>query len=146
MKNRKTITRKLFIQILAGIGTGLFTWIWYKLSEFQDAKESQSEFRHNADIPLGTSYCGKYYLYRKGNSVHAFSTKCTHAGCLIGKSNTGILQCNCHGSQFDAETGKPLKGPAIKPLRELNCLFDPSSGQWIVKLQPNGNALVNHKI
>ena len=136
MKNQKLIARKQFIQILVGIGTGLFAWIWFRLSQFQNDKETQLIFRHNTDIPLGTSYFGKYYLYRKGNAIHAFSTKCTHAGCLIGKSNAGILQCSCHGSQFDAATGKPLRGPALMPLQQLDCQFDPKSGQWIVKLQP----------
>lgn len=134
MKDRTLISRKLFINSLTGIGAGIFGWLWFRLSASQEARENQTEFRHNADISIGISHFGKYYLYRKGKSVHAFSTKCTHAGCLIGKANGGILQCACHGSQFDAATGNPLKGPAIKPLQELECQFDSYSNQWIVKL------------
>ena len=34
-------------------------------------------------------------------------------------------------SRFDAETGKSLKGPAIKPLQEFECQFDDENGQWV---------------
>ncbi len=118
----------------------MFIWLWYRLRENQAQKEEQAEYRHNADIPTGVNYFGKYYIVRHGVSVLAFSTTCTHAGCRLGKTNSNVLQCSCHGSQFDAETGKPLKGPAIRPLQQLDCQFDPKAGQWIVKLQPRMGA------
>ncbi len=83
---------------------------------------------------MGISFFEKYYLYRTDNSIRAFLTKCTHAGCRIGANTGNLLQCNCHGSQFDAKTGNPLKGPAIKPLQEIECQFDEKSGQWVVRL------------
>ena len=129
------LSRKSFVKIIAGICTGSFLWSWYNLSKDQVQKENQSEFRHSEDISLGISYFGKYFLYRTTDSVVAFSTICTHAGCRIGKSNSGILQCECHGSRFDAATGRPLKGPAIHPLRQFDCRFDSRTGEWIVKLQ-----------
>ncbi|MCK9639273.1 MAG: Rieske (2Fe-2S) protein [Prolixibacteraceae bacterium] len=136
MQKQKKQSRRLFVKLAAGLGTGLFAFTWYRLSEVQFGKESQGEFRHGADIPLGVSYFGKYYLIRDENTVRAFSTTCTHAGCRIGKGSGTVLKCGCHGSQFDAKTGKPVKGPAIKPLLEFDCYFDKSSGNWIVRLQP----------
>ena len=136
MQNQKNQSRRLFVKLAAGLGTGLFAFTWYHLSEVQAGKESQGEFRHSADIPLGVSHFGKYYLIRDELTVRAFSTTCTHAGCRIGKGDGTVLKCGCHGSQFDAKTGKPVKGPAIKPLQEFDCYFDKSSGSWIVKLQP----------
>ncbi len=134
MDQQPILSRKSFIRILTTVGTGFFLWIWYRLSDHETSKENREEFRHKEDIPMGVSFFGKYYLYRKDESVLAFSTICTHAGCRIGPSNSRTLQCSCHGSRFDAATGKPLKGPAIHPLQELDCRLDSNTGQWIVRL------------
>jgi len=48
----------------------------------------------------------------------AFSARCTHMGCTVAPSDAK-LQCPCHGSQFDALTGKVLRGPAQKPLNRF---------------------------
>lgn len=134
MRKHKPITRKTFIQMGSGLFVGLGAWIWYKLSGFQTEREENLEYRHNQDIPMGISYFGKYYLYRNESGVRAFSTTCTHAGCRIGKSTGTVLHCSCHGSQFDAESGKPTKGPAFKTLQEFECKFDEKAEQWVVKL------------
>ena len=133
MEIQKRISRKIFIRWTTRLILGFTLWVWYRLTNFQSGRENKMEFVHGWDIPLGISYFGKYYLYHTENSTRAFSTSCTHAGCRIGKGNTDILQCSCHGSQFEAKTGKPLKGPAIKPLFELECRFNAKSGQWVVK-------------
>jgi len=133
MKIQKRLSRKLFIRWMGGLSLGIATWIWYRVTNFQTQRESRLEFRHGEDIPLGISYFGKYYIFHSENSLRAFSTTCTHAGCRIAKGNGELLQCGCHGSQFDGRTGQPTKGPAIKPLQELECRFDLKSGQWIVR-------------
>ncbi|GHF66648.1 (Fe-S)-binding protein [Streptomyces mashuensis] len=46
----------------------------------------------------------------------AFSAVCTHAGCVVDKVQDGKVHCPCHGSLFDATTGKVLQGPAGAPL------------------------------
>lgn len=136
MVKQKPISRNAFIRLTSGLILGLFAWIWYRLSGFQYEQENNQEFRHARDIPMGVSYYDKYYLFRKDQSVRAFLTTCTHAGCRISLNTGSRLQCNCHGSQFDAETGKVLKGPAFKPLQEIECHFEEKTGQWIVKLKP----------
>ena len=142
MQNQKNQSRRLFVKLAASLGTGLFAFTWYRLSETQFGKENLLEFRHSADIPLGVSYFGKYYLIRDEKSVRAFSTTCTHAGCRIGKGSGTVLKCGCHGSQFDAQTGKALRGPATKSLLQLDCLFDPISNQWIVRHNLSRNQVV----
>ncbi|MEV0980394.1 Rieske (2Fe-2S) protein [Streptomyces sp. NPDC049915] len=52
-------------------------------------------------------------------TLKAFSTICTHAQCPIAKLDGTTLTCTCHGSQFDATTGKVLHSPATEPLKEL---------------------------
>ncbi|MFB7498016.1 Rieske (2Fe-2S) protein [Streptomyces sp. NPDC056161] len=49
----------------------------------------------------------------------AHSTICTHAQCPINKLEGTKLICPCHGSEFDALTGKVLHSPATEPLPEL---------------------------
>jgi len=146
MGTQTKLSRKLFIRILGGFGTGLFVWLWYRLSDRESQKYDRSEFRHSGNISMGVSHYGKYYLFRNQDGVFAFSTTCTHAGCRIGRSNTGILHCGCHGSQFNAASGKPVKGPAILPLQQLECKFEKETGQWVVKLHPPGDSHDNSKI
>ena len=50
-----------------------------------------------------------------GAEVACFSAICTHAGCTVAPHGDK-LDCPCHGSQFDALTGKVLQGPAASPL------------------------------
>ncbi len=71
---------------------------------------------------------GSAKLYRDQNVVvsraangtlKAYSTICTHAQCPINKLDGTTLVCPCHGSQFDAMTGKVVQSPATEPLQEL---------------------------
>lgn len=137
MNDRNQISRSLFFKLAAGLCLGFVGWIWLRITKSEIQKENRIEFRHGKDIPLGISYFDKYYLHRTGESLRAFSTTCTHAGCRIGKSHGDRLQCSCHGSQFDGPTGIPVRGPAFKPLQELECTFDAITGQWIVRFQRN---------
>jgi len=45
----------------------------------------------------------------------AFSAICTHMGCTVAPADK-ILQCPCHGSQYNLATGDVIRGPAPKPL------------------------------
>ncbi|CAL9423894.1 Cytochrome b6-f complex iron-sulfur subunit [Streptomyces sp. enrichment culture] len=49
----------------------------------------------------------------------AYSSVCTHAGCPANKLEGTRLICPCHGSEFDATTGKVLREPAVAPLKPL---------------------------
>jgi cytochrome b6-f complex iron-sulfur subunit len=49
----------------------------------------------------------------------AFSAKCTHMGCTVAPKQGALLQCPCHGSQFNALTGKVEHGPAKAPLADF---------------------------
>ena len=53
-------------------------------------------------------------LMRQGESVYALNLVCTHLGCTVNVTSTGLI-CPCHGSSFDRE-GKVLHGPADRPL------------------------------
>ncbi len=52
----------------------------------------------------------------KKGDFHAFTAVCTHMGCTVGEVNGDTIQCNCHGSQYNAADGTVKKGPAPKAL------------------------------
>jgi Rieske Fe-S protein len=56
------------------------------------------------------------------DEVLAYSALCPHAGCDVTQwiSETGILECDCHSSEFDAKAdGRVAGGPAARPLPPL---------------------------
>ena len=48
--------------------------------------------------------------------VQGVSATCTHQGCTVGSPQGGVVTCPCHGSQFEASTGRVIRGPATAPL------------------------------
>jgi Rieske Fe-S protein len=54
----------------------------------------------------------------KAGTVKAFSAICTHMGCTVAPKGEE-LDCPCHGSRFNIETGAVLNGPASAPLAKI---------------------------
>jgi Rieske Fe-S protein len=54
-----------------------------------------------------------------GDTVAAFSAKCTHMGCTVAPAGSE-LHCPCHGSKFNALTGEVIHGPASAPLPKID--------------------------
>lgn len=50
--------------------------------------------------------------------LHAFDDYCTHQQCSLaeGELDGTIVECPCHGSQFDVTTGEAVQGPADDPV------------------------------
>lgn len=58
-------------------------------------------------------------LARDANGVYAMSRACTHQGCAVDDTASGVaggLHCPCHGSAFDGN-GAVTHGPAGSPLQ-----------------------------
>jgi Rieske Fe-S protein len=75
-----------------------------------------------ADIPVGEAMSvtlpdgGPAVVARPtADRAVCFSAVCTHQGCTV-QPDGAQLNCPCHGSQFNALTGKVLQGPAIQAL------------------------------
>lgn len=52
-------------------------------------------------------------------TFRCFGNRCTHAGCSVDAVADGTIHCPCHGSLFAVDTGKPVAGPAPKPLAKV---------------------------
>ena len=73
-----------------------------------------------ADVPVGGALVfsqERLALMREGDTVYALDLVCTHLGCTVTVTGSG-LSCPCHGSRFDRQ-GRVLKGPADRPLIRL---------------------------
>lgn len=81
--------------------------------------EGRSEIKINGDIPDGISFYDEVIISKQGNNIKAFSSHCTHLGCVINELRNGEIICPCHGSRFDID-GKPVKGPAVERLKQLD--------------------------
>ena len=81
---------------------------------------TSGEIGTTADVPVGG---GTVFQKEKivvtqptDGDFKAFTAVCTHQGCTVGSVKGDTIQCNCHGSQYNAADGKVKKGPAPKPL------------------------------
>lgn len=67
--------------------------------------------------PSGFLVTTGFILFDRDNKCWALSRKCTHLGCKLNyHADRDILECPCHQSRFNVETGEVVKGPAQKPL------------------------------
>jgi Rieske Fe-S protein len=91
-------------------------------------KKNGSAAGPTAPVDLGDSSAvpvGGAKLYRNDKVVvaqpakgtfKAFSAVCTHQGCVLDTVDGSTVSCPCHGSQFNADTGAVIQGPATKAL------------------------------
>lgn len=67
----------------------------------------------------------------KAGEFVAHTAVCTHQGCLVAAAGAQ-LDCPCHGSKFDAFTGKVINGPARLPLEAVQVTVNGSSLEFTV--------------
>jgi Rieske Fe-S protein len=78
---------------------------------------------------------GKHILLvrQSATTYLAVSMSCTHQGCEVDPPRNGVMNCPCHGSQFDL-SGTNIAGPAPTPLKRYEATFDPASNTMVVKI------------
>jgi 3-phenylpropionate/trans-cinnamate dioxygenase ferredoxin component len=78
-----------------------------------------------AEVPEGEmraydTPAGRVAVAHVEHRLFAFSDDCTHAGCSLAEGEfddrEATVECACHGSVFDVETGEPVGGPAQDPV------------------------------
>jgi cytochrome b6-f complex iron-sulfur subunit len=82
------------------------------------------------DVPVGgavsaTTAAGAAVIISRPteSEVRGFSAICTHRGCTV-QPDGAELRCPCHGSVFEAATGRNVEGPAPSPLPEFSVRID----------------------
>lgn len=98
------------------------TWIvlFYpilKFTGFKVPKKPEYVAIHKK-LPLGGYIVHKnFFLFDRQDTCWALSRRCTHLGCKLNYiEERDVIECPCHQSQFNAQTGKVIRGPAQKPL------------------------------
>jgi thiosulfate dehydrogenase [quinone] large subunit len=64
----------------------------------------------------------------------AFDAVCPHAGCTVAYAPSArIIACPCHGSEFNAETGQVIRGPATYGLTSIKVVKGPNGDLYVPK-------------
>ena len=71
-----------------------------------------------------------FFLVRRGDSLVALSSICTHRKCQLTAEPDHTYYCDCHGSTFDAG-GHVTKGPARRNLPVLPTTVDADGNLWV---------------
>lgn len=110
--------------LVASYGTAAFYGLRYMFGRQVPARKINVLVAALTDVPEGGSLLRedlsgrKFLLVRRGESVRAFSTACTHLGCQVHwKPDEKIFFCPCHDGVFDAD-GNPVSGPPPSPLAQ----------------------------
>lgn len=89
---------------------------------------SGSNVATTAQVPVNGGYVNKdaaiVVTQPTAGEYKAFTAVCTHAQCIVGSVSNNVIQCPCHGSQYNAATGAVIQGPAPAPLAAKSVKVD----------------------
>jgi len=130
------IDRKTFLRLASLAFAAAFIALWNMMTAKQkQLMEKPIESRINAaKLGTGIFLFDTFIVIKTSGTLKVFSNKCTHAGCRINQEIEGQLVCPCHGSRYDAATGKVLKGPAGLPLHQIPFITNAKTGEIIIKV------------
>lgn len=79
-----------------------------------------SDIKVGESAPFDSSQ-GPAVVIRTGeNDVVAFTSTCTHEGCIVGyQADRALLVCPCHGATFDPRRNGEATAPASRPLDRI---------------------------
>jgi len=97
--------------------------LWNKMIKTNASITNKSEITIPFDSTKKIIFQDNYIIINKEGITKVYSSRCTHLGCKIDKSQDGNLICPCHGSKFNSE-GMAIKGPATKSLEEKEFSFN----------------------
>lgn len=116
--NRRFFIKSTFV----GLSIGLIA-LWDKMVFTQKKINSHKTYSFPNDPNKEISFKDDFIIINKEGKTKVFSSRCTHLGCKINKSENGQLLCPCHGSTFNT-MGDATRGPAVKPLEQKEFEID----------------------
>lgn len=127
------ITRKEFLKKAWGLIILPYLVFLVLMVRRHGVVSSPGQIRISGPIPEGVTFYGDIVCIKENNELTAFSSRCTHLGCRINKSEGDRLICPCHGSEFNSR-GQVVKGPALNALQELSYTVDSSNREILIDL------------
>ncbi len=131
--DERELNRRKFLKLLSGIALTLaatgtaITSVEYLSPNVLFEDETRFRIRRPEEIALGTVVAlpkQKVYVVRSERGFIAFTTVCTHLGCVTRyEPENNRIFCPCHGSQYTTE-GIVTGGPAPKPLPRLEIVLE----------------------
>jgi Rieske Fe-S protein len=112
------MTRRRLLTALLGFPAALLALFWGILSSERRSRLGPRRLSLASPLSDGVTFEGDVILVRRGAKVSAFSSRCPHLGCRLGRVQGEQLICPCHGSRFDLD-GHRLVGPAASDLEAI---------------------------
>ena len=136
MDKGRLINRKTFLRLATSALMAAFVGIWLMLTVKQKQLSEKPVINRMNAAKLGTGVFifDNYIIVKSVDGLKVFSNRCTHAGCRINRESDGQLICPCHGSKYDASTGRVLQGPAGLSLPLIPFSTDAKTGEIIIKI------------
>ncbi|MFP5229587.1 MAG: ubiquinol-cytochrome c reductase iron-sulfur subunit [Acidobacteriota bacterium] len=122
---RYPASRRQFLR--AGIAAfgALALWIMDRLARRAELIPEESETV--LTVPWNAAQEVHFYdsmiVVNHPSDVAVFSSRCSHLGCRIDRTEGQELVCPCHGSRYDRR-GNVVRGPATRSLRALPLSLD----------------------
>lgn len=133
MEKGKKISRKTFFKWASLFLLVPFFKLWQKtVDSSQTFASSPTSLTISQNLPDGIHFFDRVILIKEHGEIRLFSSKCTHLGCRINKSENGELVCPCHGSRYNI-SGKPVKGPAVKNLTAIEFDLAENNGNIVIQ-------------
>ena len=132
----KYINRKTFIRLITFGTATAFVALWGNMIAKQKRVSEKPVVTklNTAKMGNGIYFFDRFVVIKSTGSLKVLSNRCTHAGCRINQEIAGELVCPCHGSRYEAATGKVVQGPAWIPLSDIPFNTDAKTGEIIIKM------------
>lgn len=91
-----------------------------KVAEVGELPEGSSL---GVELEDGTKIC----LANSDGEIYAIADRCTHAEFPMHNGTVhggGTIECAWHGARYDMATGKPIRLPAMRPIRTFEVKID----------------------
>lgn len=130
----KKLNRKDFLKALMYLLLLPFLYILNRMvKDHKRFGSANRELRLSNIIPAGLSINNEVIFHKTTTDLKVYSSRCTHLGCKINQVEGDEIVCPCHGSRYNTE-GKPIKGPSIKRLQELDFKMDSELNEIVITL------------